>query len=65
MEEPRARHGHKIHERLASRDGCEGLGTEVLSMKRGKLKSDRMVAKWRMQCRCTHHKALMMCRKEQ
>src|SRR5688572_12415286 len=55
MEEPRARHGHKIHERLASRDGCEGLGTEVLSMKRGKLKSDRMVAKWRMQCRCTHH----------
>ena len=66
MEEPRARHGHKIHERLASPGGCEKFHPEVLSIKRGKLKSgSRMAAKWRMQCRCNSDKALTSCRKEE
>jgi hypothetical protein len=66
MEQARARHGHQIHERLASRDGCEGLPAEVLSMRHGKLKSrSRMATKWRMQCRCSSHKALTTCRKEE
>ena len=66
MEEARARHGHKIHERLASRAGWERLHIEILSMKGGKLKcASRMATKWRMQCRCTDHNALTICRKEE
>ena len=46
MEEPRARHGHKIHEGLASREGCERLVTEVLSVKRGKTKICSYTSGW-------------------
>ena len=66
MDEARATHGHKIHERLASRECCERLRTEVLTMKRGKLKSaSRVATKWRTQCRCSSHNALTTCGKEQ
>lgn len=66
VEEARARHVHKIHERLASRDGCKALTAELLSVKRGKLKSVRITPrKWRMQCRCSSQKALITCKKQE
>lgn len=62
-EEARVRYRHKVHERLEARDGCERLANEV---KNGKLKSvSRTAAKWRIQCRCSVHKTLTSCRKEE
>jgi len=64
-EEARVRHNHKMHARLASRQGCEKPLTDVISSRRSKPKSGRVMgSKWRMRCRCESHKILTICLKD-